>query len=75
MKLKDGQQSMLDEYLEHFGPLIGDRRTGRLFRATVQGIIGAESLVCARIAAFSPGAAGEPQRRAAGPTDGEGHLD
>jgi hypothetical protein len=54
MKLRDGQQSVLDEYLDQFGPLIGDRRTGRLFRATVQGIIGAETLVAARIAAFSP---------------------
>jgi hypothetical protein len=54
MDLADGQRSVLDEYLEHFTPLIGDQRTGRLFRATVQGIIGAETLVCARIAAFSP---------------------
>ncbi len=54
MELQDGQRSLLDEYLGHFEPLIGDRRTGRTFRATVQGIIGAEALVCARIAAFSP---------------------
>ncbi len=54
MELRDGQQGLLDEYLEHFAPLIGDRRTGQAFRATVQGIIGAETLVCARIAAFSP---------------------
>ncbi len=54
MELKDGQRSLLDEYLGHFAPLIGDRRTGRVFRATVQGIIGAESLVAAQIAAFSP---------------------
>ena len=54
MELQDGQRSLLDEYLDHFGPLIGDRRTGRAFRGTVQGIIGAEALVAARIAAFSP---------------------
>jgi hypothetical protein len=54
MELKDEQRGLLDEYLGHFDPLIGDRRTGRAFRATVQGIIGAETLVCARIAAFSP---------------------
>ncbi|HVE74394.1 MAG TPA: hypothetical protein VNA30_04795 [Mycobacteriales bacterium] len=54
MELADGQRSPLDEYLGCFEPLVGDRRTGRAFRATVQGIIGAESLVCARIAAFSP---------------------
>jgi hypothetical protein len=54
MELADGQGSLLDEYLGHFAPLIGDRRTGRAFRATVRGIIGAETLVAARIAAFSP---------------------
>jgi hypothetical protein len=54
MELADGQRDLLDGYLEHFEPLIGDRRTGRAFRATVRGIIGAESLVAARIAAFSP---------------------
>ena len=54
MDLKDGQRSLLDGYLEHFDPLIGDRRTGRALRATVEGIIGAETLVAARIAAFSP---------------------
>ncbi len=54
MELKHGQRNLLEEYLGHFAPLIGDRRTGRLFGATVQGIIGAESLVCTRIAAFSP---------------------
>ena len=54
MELAAEQRSLLDEYLEHFGSLIGDRRTGRAFRATVRGIVGAETLVCARIAAFSP---------------------
>ena len=54
MELKDGQRDVLEEYLEHFEPLIGDRRTGRTFRAAVRGIIGAETLVAARIAAFSP---------------------
>ena len=54
MELKDGQRSLLEEYLDRFAPLIGDRRTGRLFRGVVQGIIGAEALVAARIAAFSP---------------------
>jgi hypothetical protein len=54
MELKDGQGDLLDEYLESFDPLIGDQRTRRLVRGTVQGIIGAETLVCARIAAFSP---------------------
>ena len=54
MELAGGQGDLLDGYLGHFGSLIGDRRTGRAFRATIQGILGAETLVCARIAAFSP---------------------
>ena len=54
MELAGERPGLLDEYLGHFGALIGDRRTGRAFRATVRGILGAESLVCARIAAFSP---------------------
>jgi hypothetical protein len=44
----------LADYLRHFGGLIGDRRTGVTFGAVVQGIIGAGSLVCERIAAHSP---------------------
>jgi len=48
------QVGLLAEYLGHFAPLIGDRRTGRLLGGVVAGIIGAESLVCARIASFSP---------------------
>ena len=54
MDLVGEQASLLDAYLEQFAPLIGDRRTGRAFRATIQGILGAQTLVCARIAAFSP---------------------
>jgi hypothetical protein len=54
MELTATQRNVLDDYLAHFEPLIGDRRTGRLFRATVQGILGAETLVAAQIAAFSP---------------------
>ncbi len=54
MDLVGEQASLLDAYLGEFAPLLGDRRTGRTFRATVQGILGAETLVCARIAAFSP---------------------
>ncbi len=54
MELVSRQGALLEEYLGHFEPLIGDRRTGRAFRGIVQGILGAESLVCARIAAFSP---------------------
>ncbi|MGE5603333.1 MAG: hypothetical protein ACM30E_09795, partial [Nitrososphaerales archaeon] len=41
-------------YLEHFGELIGDKRTGVTFGEVVRGIISAGSLVCERIAAHSP---------------------
>jgi hypothetical protein len=57
MELAATQRSILDHYLDYFEPLVGDRRTGRLLRATVQGILGAETLVAAQIAAFSPVAA------------------
>jgi hypothetical protein len=58
VELAAGQRMVLGEYLAWFDPLVGDRRTGRLFGAAVAGVIGAESLVAARIAAFSPGAGG-----------------
>ncbi len=54
MQLRRGERAGLEAYLDTFAPLIGDRRTERTFRATVRGIIAAESLACARIAAFSP---------------------
>ncbi len=41
-------------YLQHFGGLIGDKRTGVTFGEVVRGIISAGSLVCERIAAHSP---------------------
>ncbi len=44
----------LQDYLARFAPLIGDKRTQRTFTAIVHGILGSASLVCARIAAFSP---------------------
>jgi hypothetical protein len=71
MDLAPIQQSLLDQYLSVFDPLIGDRRTERTFRGTVQGIIGAESLICSRIAAFSPSSLDRwPQWAAAGEADG-----
>jgi hypothetical protein len=60
MELAPGEDDLLCCYLERFVALAGDRRTGRLLAATVRGIIGAESLVCAQIAAFSPGAGRRP---------------
>jgi len=46
--LAQSQQTLLDQYLGAFAPLIGDKRTDRAFRGTVQGIIGAESLLYSR---------------------------
>ena len=43
----------LAEYLSDYGSLIGDRRTAVTFGEVVQGIIGAGSVVCERIAAQS----------------------
>jgi hypothetical protein len=43
----------LAEYLADYQSLIGDRRTAVTFGEVVQGIIGAGSLVCERIAAQS----------------------
>lgn len=54
MQLTPVQGGLIDGYLDGFLPLIGDKRTETTFRATVQGIIGSESLVCAQIAASSP---------------------
>lgn len=50
--LPDG--NLLHAYLAPFTALAGDRRTARLLGDTVTGIIGSESLICSRIAAFSP---------------------
>jgi hypothetical protein len=54
MELKSGQQCLLNKYLGHYALLIGARRTARLFRTTVQGILTAEMLLAARTAASSP---------------------
>lgn len=54
MELRSGEVDALTTYLDYYAPLIGDQRTAQAFQGTVKGIIGAESLVCARIAAHSP---------------------
>lgn len=56
MELRGEQGALLERYLDDYAPLIRDRRTMTTFRGTVTGIIGAERLICARIAAFSPSA-------------------
>ena len=68
MELRTEERSRLAEYLAQYDPLIGDARTRRTFGGVVEGVIGAGSLCCARIAAFSPtlaaaGAAGEKRVR------------
>jgi hypothetical protein len=59
MELTAPEQDVLGAYLDGFDRLTGDQRTRTAFRETVRGIIGAESLCCSRIAAFSPWAGGE----------------
>jgi hypothetical protein len=54
MELEPHEADVLDAYLAPYVELAGDRRTATLLGATVRGIIGSESLVCAKIAAFSP---------------------
>jgi hypothetical protein len=54
MELSAAEHDLFTQYLSSFDGLVGDRRTRALLGATVRGIIGAESLRCSRIAAFSP---------------------
>ena len=70
MELTAAERDLFSEYLGGFDSLTGDRRTGTVFHETVRGIIGAESLCCSRIAAFSPCAGGGQARRAAGAAPG-----
>jgi hypothetical protein len=53
MESQATQQDLLDDYLGHFRPLIGDKRTGVTFGEIVKGIINAGSLVCQQIAMHS----------------------
>lgn len=54
MELKEEGPDSLTECLKDYDSLIRDQRTQGTLQKTVKGIIGAESLVCACIAAFSP---------------------
>ena len=56
MDLTPPEADLLAGYVAPFLELAGDRRTARLLAGTVRGIIASESLICAKIAAFSPGA-------------------
>lgn len=64
MHLAERQQDLLSAYLDDYRPLIGDQRTQALFRGTIAGIIGAQSLICSKVAAFSPSVSHPAQRRA-----------
>lgn len=81
MELAIEQRNLLDRYLERYGSLVGDRRTWELFRGTVQGIIGGESLVVSRIVACSPllwasnNAAQRVRRMSTGETTKRSYLD
>ena len=70
MELTAAERDLFSEYMGGFDSLTGDRRTRTVFHETVRGIIGAESLCCSRIAAFSPCAGGRAARRAAGAAHG-----
>lgn len=58
MDLTAPEADLLAAYLDPFLGLAGDRRTARLLGGVVRGIVAGESLVCAKIAAFSPRAGG-----------------
>jgi hypothetical protein len=55
MELTPAAVDLFEAYLAPFLALTGDRRTAALLGATGRGIVASESLVCSRIAAFSPG--------------------
>lgn len=56
----------LSSWLTRFLARCGDRRTAQTLTGVVGGILGSGSLVCARIAAFSPSAGRATACRAAG---------
>lgn len=62
MELSAHEHDLLGRYLAPYAALTGDRRTAALLDGVLRGIIASESLVCARIAAFSPSAGREPAR-------------
>jgi hypothetical protein len=62
MELSEREHDLLATYLAPFVALTGDRRTADLLNGVVRGIVASESLVCSRIAAFSPSVGDEPAR-------------
>jgi hypothetical protein len=62
MELSAHEHELFGSYRAPFVALTGDRRTAALLDGVLRGIVASESLVCARIAAFSPSAGDEPAR-------------
>jgi hypothetical protein len=62
MDLRPHEEDLLASYLAPYLSLTGDRRTAALLAETLRGILASESLVCSRIAAFSPWARRRPLR-------------
>ena len=54
MELTLAEDDLLSGYVVPFLEVAGDRRTARLLGGVVRGIVASESLICAKIAAFSP---------------------
>ncbi len=72
MELSAAEMDLFTQYLTSFDSLAGDRRTRRLVRETVRGIIGGASLCCSRIAAFPPWVGARQVRRDTGAAYGAG---
>jgi hypothetical protein len=62
MDLRPHEEDLFASYLSPYLSLAGDRRTGTLLAETLRGILASESLICSRIAAFSPWACRQPLR-------------
>ena len=62
MDLRPPELDLFAAYLGPFTALTGDKRTATLLGETIRGILASESLICSRIAAFSPRAGDESLR-------------
>jgi hypothetical protein len=60
MDLTPAADDLFAGYVGDFAGLAGDARTRRPVGETLRGIIGAERLCCARLAAFPPGVGRQP---------------
>ena len=62
MDLRSHEVDLFAAYVAPYLTLTGDRRTATLLGETLRGILASESLVCAKIAAFSPRIGRQPLR-------------